>query len=122
MRRGSSIISSKQDSHKLKMGLSLVPDSTQSTPSVAWPNIDRNKALGKQLAHEEGIVILSDDEDDEEEDYSSGDVDDLKDNDYDGAELTAQFLEDEDEDERLGGDCYGKLKPSSRLLLPHYWA
>lgn len=91
------------------MDLSQVADSTQSTPSVGWPNIDRNKALGKQVANEEDIVILSDEDDDEEEDYSSGDGDDFKDNDYDGAELTAQFLEDEDEDERLGGDCYGKL-------------
>ena len=103
------------------MGLSQLADSTQSTPSVAWPNIDRNKALGKQLAHEEDIIILSDEEEDEEDDLSEA-GDDLKDYDYDGAELRAQFLEDEDEDERLGGDCYGKLEPSSRLLLSHYWA
>ena len=109
MRRGSTN-SSKQDSLKLKTGLSQVADSAQSTPSVSWSNIDRNKVLGKQLAHEEDLVILSDDEDDEVESYSSGDGDGLKDNDYDGAELTAQFLEDEDEDERLGGDCFGKLK------------
>ncbi|KAG0599818.1 hypothetical protein M758_12G180800 [Ceratodon purpureus] len=105
LRRGSTN-SSKQDSLKLKTGLSQVADSAQSTPSVSWSNIDRNKVLGKKLAHEEDLVILSDDEDDEVESYSSGDGDGLKDNDYDGAELTAQFLEDEDEDERLGGDCF----------------
>lgn len=107
MQRGSNIINSKQDSHKLKVGLSQLADSTQSSPSVAWPNIDRNKALGKELAHEDDDVIILSEEDEEED--SSGEGDDFKDYEDDGVELTAQFLEDEDEDERLGGDCFGKL-------------
>lgn len=89
------------------MGLSQLADSTQSSPSVAWPNVDRNKVLGKQLAHEDDVIMLSDEDDDEED--SSGEGDEFEDNDDDGAELTAQFLEGEDEDERLGGDCYGNL-------------
>jgi len=107
LQQGSNVISSKLVSHKLKVGLSQLADSTQSSPSVAWPNIDENRALGKELAHEDDVIILSD-EDDEEGD-SIGEGDECKDYDDDGAELTVQFLEDEDEDERFGGDCYGKF-------------
>lgn len=35
--------------------------------------------------------------------------DDLKDIDCDGVELIGEVLEDEDEDERFGGDCFGKI-------------
>nr|PNR29543.1 hypothetical protein PHYPA_028237 [Physcomitrium patens] len=94
-------ISSKEDNHNLRMGLSQLVNSTYS---VAWPD-NKKQVPGKKLNQDEDLIILSD-ENEEEEDSSSAEGDDLKDTDCDGAELTGEVLEDEDEDERFGGDCF----------------
>lgn len=66
------------------------------------------------MASDDDLIVLSDEDNDED---SSGEGDEFKEYDDDGVELTAQFLEDEDEDERLGGDCYGNLQSSIQLLV-----
>lgn len=109
MQQGSNVISLNQDNHNFQPGLPQLGESTLSSPSVAWPNIDGIKALGKELASDDDVIVLSDE--DNKEDLS-GEGDEFKEYDDDGIELTAQFLEDEDEDERLRGDCYGKLQSS----------
>lgn len=97
----------KRDSERvpsiLKVGLSQLADSRQSSASVAFPGGEKNQSLGKELIME-GTVILSDDDDKEEDEI--GEEGETSEEDSDEEGLTVENLEEEAE-ERFGGDYFG---------------
>jgi len=83
--------------------------------------IDGNNAFGK-------AKVLDDDEEEEEEEDIDGDMADNEDHDEvldidddsDDEGLTVKSLEEEEDEERLGGDCFGILFPISLSYMTDY--
>jgi len=95
--------------------------SNQSSSSI-MAGIDGNKAFGKAK------VLDDDDEEEEEEEDIDGDMADNEDHDEvldidddsDDEGLTVKSLEEEEDEERLGGDCFGILFPISLSYMTDY--
>lgn len=103
----------------LEAEISELVYSNQSSSSI-MAGIDGNKTFGK-------AKVLDDDEEEEEEDIDGGMADNEDhaelldiDDDSDDEGLTVKSLEEEEDEERLGGDCFGILFPISLSYMTDY--